>query len=754
MLEAALARGCVEVEYVKCVTLGPPEAGKTQLKSALVARFDVSNSATPLSTCPEVVVQRYIDGKAVWELLTPEKLLKSLHATVRLKKFSESFSQEESCTPMLESDASTPSPEHETQLLATTQQADDYTEAPCEGRSRKKLALHNQFAELKTRVQEQLIRMDTADGNRLGKFRIIHTIDSGGQPSFLDTHPVIASSRANYFLVYNMEEGLDAKPKNTYRKKEFPTKELPNRRQSNLDLIKDSLLIVGDLKPKFINKEEELSRWFGKSISKSEDLPVLLVATRKQLDRITSDSKQLAEECSHLPVWSEVLDCTHTGTKLFAVDSIDQTCEGIQSVRKAINETECTFKLPLPISWLLCQLVFLYASEDLYVLTYGDLRDICIQEGLVADDAEFLIMVRTFHLLGSFSFPYLDQEFLLDDPFQPDDKPVFTNPDILYREVTKVLEVAFRHLEKTELKPSARKRLTKLQSKGQLDEDTLGLLDIPDQLGSFEGFHSHLLDRLVSWGIAAVLPTSGSELVSRKCKQTYFIPSVLPTCDYDPPGFSDCAFPTLAFMFYLSLANDEKFHYVPRGIFAHLIANLPLDGNGYEILCNTDSVKYLFRDAAVFSIEPSKTNHMLHAYNVMVMEKNDAITISINPAHVSKERSSLDDGRRIIDNFKCAMEAVYKRIYCASHPVTIACECPCKRPDTPPSHWAKIIHFSGAHSEIQCLLPCIKWRCDCPADIAALSCYQGKQDLVVEHVTILGIQYWYKFSWGVIFSNF
>ena len=61
-LEAALAKGSVEVEIVKCVTLGPPEAGKTQLKSALVGRFDHSNESTPMCTGAEVVMQRYMSG--------------------------------------------------------------------------------------------------------------------------------------------------------------------------------------------------------------------------------------------------------------------------------------------------------------------------------------------------------------------------------------------------------------------------------------------------------------------------------------------------------------------------------------------------------------------------------------------------------------------------------------------------------------------------------------------------------------------
>ena len=91
-LEAALAKGSVEVEVLKCVTLGPTEAGKTQLKSALIGKFDRSSESTPMSTGAEAVMQRYVRGKSTWEPLTRERLCMSLHTTVTKKMFTESAS--------------------------------------------------------------------------------------------------------------------------------------------------------------------------------------------------------------------------------------------------------------------------------------------------------------------------------------------------------------------------------------------------------------------------------------------------------------------------------------------------------------------------------------------------------------------------------------------------------------------------------------------------------------------------------------
>ena len=724
-LDAALAKGSVEVEIVKCVTLGPPEAGKTRLKEALVGRFDDISESTPMSTGAEVVMQRYVHGDTSWEPLTRERLHKSIHTTVKEKTFTESTSAASRREVL--------APEQEIQTVPTGTQEGGRLRVPCGDKVESKKALLKSFAAIRASVEKVgLKETDPTEVKGLQKMRIVHLIDSGGQPAFFDFHPVIATSRAVYFLVYNMEDedkdkkkGLDAKPKITYRKKKFPTKDLPNEKRSNLSTIKDSLLTLHDCRKKFITMEEELHRWFGDSISKSSDvLPVLVVGTRKRKEEvIATESKKLANECSYLPLWKKVLHCAQTRTKLFAVESTDPTCQGVQSIRKEVDRAGCMYKLQLPISWFFCQLIFWSVNEDLHVLTFADLQYLCQKEKLVASSAEFRAMVRTFHLLGIFSFPYFDQEITLGNQWKPDDKPVFTNPDVLYHQVTKILEIAFRHLEETEMEPEARECLMELQSNGQLDKHTLGHLGIPDQLGSYTGFQSYLLERLVQWGLAAKRAPETCEGAAGT-GTTYFIPSALPACDKEPLECTDSQFPSLAFTFCLQLADGKKYHYVPRGIFPHLI--LQAEGNGYKIQENTDYEKCLFRDVAVFSIEPSPSNKMLFAYNVMVVDKMDHVTISMDPMNILKERSSPVDRRQIISDFKDAMEATYERIYCTSLDVTVAYKCMCKRPEAPPSHLAEITQSQDGCCEMQCLLPGKAFRDVCPPEIAALLYDQGR----------------------------
>ena len=761
------------MEMVKCVTLGPSEAGKTQLKSALIGKFDHSSESTPISTGAEAVVQRYIHGKSTWEPLTRERLLKSLNTTVKEMWFTESASPRpaEANLSMQNNEAETLGVEPKkikplktgmrkgTGLHGAVGQRTDSNKAlrsqfpairaskeeelkeagaavrrkgtglhkdatgAVGQRTNSKKALQSQFAAIKASVEKELRETRAAEVKGLEKVRIIHMVDSGGQPAFFDIHPVIATSRAVYLLVYNMKEGLDHKPTITYRKKAFPTKQLKNTQLSNLDMIKDSLLTLHDCKQKFTALEKKLHHWFRESISEFEDeLPVLVVGTRKREESIPNESEKLAKECNYLPLWRKILHSTDTGSKLFAVESMNRDCQGVQSVRQEVDRAGCIFKLPLPISWFLCQLIFLSADENLHVLTFSNLRDLCQKEDLISNSYEFLAMVRTFHLLGIFSFPYLDQELTLRDHWRPDDKPVFTNPDVLYQQVTKLLEIAYRDLAKTPMEPTARVSLTALQSSGQLDSDTLGYLGIPNDLGFYSGFHVYLLERLVHWGLAAKCTRDISEGATVTRSPTFFVPSVLPACDTVPVI---CNESPLFFTFCLSLADGNKVHYVhyvPRGIFPHLVVHI--EGLGYVIQKNLESTNYLFRDVALFSIKRSHFNNMQYAYNVMVVDKIDHVAISIDPAHESKEKSSPADCRQIVSDFKHAMEATYTRIYHSSLEVTLASECKCNRPGTPASHLA-MIHCQGGHCEMQCLLPLLPLRYDCPPKLAALLCDQG-----------------------------
>ena len=733
-LAAALSKGSVVVEIVKCVTLGPPEAGKMQLKSGLVGKFNFdSTESTAMSSRAEVAMQRYVSGKSSWEPLTREMLLNFLHTTVDRQDFAESDST---------ADVET------TQPMPSSHQAMSKTRAVSVSEA-KKAVLLMKFSAIRKSVEQGLKKADSAVGKSLHKVRMIHMIDSGGQPAFFDVHPMIATSHAVYLLVYDLKNGLDDKPKITYRKRDFPTKDLSNDKRSNLDMIKDSLLILQNCKQKFVKMHRELHNWFCESFGLSTDLvPVVVVGTRKKkvaAGRQAEESRKLAEECSHLPIWREVLDCTETGMKLFTVDSKDRDCKGLQSVRDVVNEAECIYRLPLPISWVLCQLIFWSADEDLHILTYADLRELCLKEDLVTNNEQFLAMVRTFHLLGIFSFPYFDEEHTLGDQWKPDSHPVFTNPDVLYQQVTKILEVAFRHLEKTRMKLVVMDSLKRLQSSGRLNVGTLRHLDIPDKLGSYTGFHSYLLERLVHWGLAAKMasnvPTRSAD-EDLRVQPEYFVPSVFPANDQTSFNFhSGTPIPRLAFTFEDSLEGRRRFYHVPRGIFPHLVVNILSAGRIYEIPDNLDNFKCLFRDAVKITARSSCPG-MEHSYSVLVTDDMDHISISIHPSHVEMKKSDCDC-YRIISDFRSAMEDAYKRNYGTHHPVTLSCPCPCNRIGK--EHLAAIVSPASnpMHYNQECLsVECPHWEQDCPKEIAAIfnqGMQRGRDFVLIPFFSVLSL---------------
>ena len=249
------------------------------------------------------------------------------------------------------------------------------------------------------------------------------------------------------------------------------------------------------------------------------------------------------------------------------------------------------------------------------------------------------------------------------------------------------------------MEPDARESLTRLQSSGQLDTDTLGFLDVPDQLGSYNGFHAYLLERMVHMGLAAKQILEGA---AGTWRPTYFIPSCLPACEEEPVIFTEGAL-TFTFCLDLSLADGNNFHDVPCGIIPHM--TVQAEGMSYSIPESTEDDESLFRDVAILSVGPSRSDRIQYAYNVTVVDKMDHVTISIDPADVSKNKSSPADCRQIVSDLKHAMEATYKRIYYTSLDVTVVSKCRCDRRGTPASHLAMIVCLQDGHCVMQCLLP-------------------------------------------------
>ena len=81
IITGALEEGAVDVKVIKCVTLGPPEAGKTQLKHALLGDFTPIKKSTNASTQATPAVEIMVAGEQKWEPLNFKQLQSAMQTT-------------------------------------------------------------------------------------------------------------------------------------------------------------------------------------------------------------------------------------------------------------------------------------------------------------------------------------------------------------------------------------------------------------------------------------------------------------------------------------------------------------------------------------------------------------------------------------------------------------------------------------------------------------------------------------------------
>ena len=698
----ALERGAVRVEIVKCVTMGPPEAGKTQLKHALLGDFTPIEKSTDASTQATPAVEIIAAGEQKWQTLNFKQLQSAMQTTASKKDLPQRLTHEDP----------------QSNLHKHTQSS--YRESTLEDRTPADVvpshiddSLHkdfferrvstcpsqatdiNPFRNLKEKVVKAILQSQSSEaGINIHRAKLIYTVDSGGQPSFLDFHPVTATFVATYLLLYNMEEGLDAKPKMTYRRKDYPTKHLPESTQSNLEIIRRSLFTLHHFKERYHEKHERLTNLWGDKFKPSTyDPPIIIIGTRRKEPMLKQNEERLQSECQRIPSMERV--------QLSFVNSLDPDREEIKRLQRLVCTNAGTFQFPL--SWFQLHLMCL-ASEfgDVPehehipgVFTFSELCTLCLKEGLVSSDDEFKAMVTVFHSLGVFSCPDLD----LQEEVEDSEILIFINPGLLFADVTKILEIPFRDFSKVLDKQS----LVDLQQTGELTTEALDELGISNTLrSSHQGFHERLVRWLVHWGLAAEIE------VGKK----WFIPSVLPpksnpsesTIRFEPFPLSIC--------FLQESSSTFAFHYLPEGLFPHFIVQLVKIG--YTLLENKSKYACPPRCRDFMSLM-RRRDHNVPEFNIDLIDKASHLLVNLTPAkkklldkpHLEAYSEAGAILAELIDVIKKANKNLYRH---SSHNVAICCSCTCG--DFPEDHLAKVLE---QRQEIKCLYykRSKSWEDDC-----------------------------------------
>ena len=714
----------MEVEIVKVVTLGPPESGKTQLKKALTGQFENSTESTPVSTEADVVMECFIEGesKFAWKQFDSSELQSSLCATVEKDMYDTSHSQFHAAErdtskgkgqvplPVAGEDHLNTEPVLESEQTSVEGEVVHSKEDTTSPITRKvDLPIESEFSALTKRVVRRYPRK--FGDNYLKKVKLIHMIDSGGQPAFLDFHPLVATSRALYLLVYNSQEGLLACPALTYRKPtEFPTKSLPNPSQTNLDMIKRSLHSLHHCKGKLLKMEGTMRDHLGDNVTidPSNVLPIIVMGSRKAQQCQEDPSTLLKSHCCSIPIWDD------TQWNVVLVDSLNPSCSGVEELREKISKTKSKFKIRFPLLWFHCQLMF-WSTDDpsLSVLTYHHLQEICMKHKLVSSGEEFLALITTFHMLGLFVCSGID--CIREDPNDSDslyNSPIFTKPDVLYQQISKILEIPFRDLESPEsnLAIDQRKLFQSIQKEGIISATSLHLLGVPDTLGSFTGFHSHLLQSLVKWGLAAQVSQDPLQL---------FIPSVLPTRSDAHCTLSESPIPQLALTIIAEKSDEalttisedsDDYYHLPQGLFPHFIVSLMKrkDG-GYELRKGRGKAQPRCRD--VITLTKYACQETDFSYNICAVDNIDHISVHIIPVleDESSPQWSPEDVAIIIEDLKQSTKEAYSRLYQRStQPQVILC-CPCSL--CPLAQQKK--HLARVDCE-RLTLHCLSLECDRP----------------------------------------
>ena len=454
-----------------------------------------------------------------------------------------------------------------------------------------------------------------------------------------------------HLQVFNLAEALDSKPQMSYRRP-FPTKELISPFRS-IDFVARTFATLHDCKKKFMQIDETIKTVM--SGHKSNDLPIYLIGTHldKALSTNENISSEIENECNTFPNWNEVVP--NDNLSFHPVSCLAEGRAGIKALQRKISECRGVYPIRLPLSWFLVELMFWSekgAGDG--CLKYSDLRDMCVQDKLLQSEDEFFTMVKLFHLLGLFIFPDLDRGLEGD---KLDDFPVFTDPNFLFSEVSKVLDIQFR----TGLSGS----LKHLQETGILQEGALGDLGIPTSAGTLMCFHDWFKEFLIMWGLAADVSERKGRRKTQKLEQDQelFIPSVLPhrpsAKDRDPDV---CAL----LVAFLDDDGGGSYH-IPQGIFSHFIAAWLVKDKRSSLAPD------VYRDLVSFK----NVCRERVTYTVKVWEEMDHLAFSLVPESQTK-RSTAASYNAIREELLQVLKTVWEHIYRGTPELVVGFRCPCQ----------------------------------------------------------------------------
>ena len=347
---------------------------------------------------------------------------------------------------------------------------------------------------------EKLLKQRLLDPSKRNRSRRVfnshwlHYIDSGGQPQYLDTFPMMYRSPAHFVVVMNVTEGLDERPKVRFYNQGKDEYELPDRlvltnRETIVRMCQIAQRIAQDTGGKFV------PRVFVVGTHKDKLFPIF---GRRHLKAVNSELLRIHEK------YSDVLVCKVPGEQvMFAINAMAKgkerqqyTEELQQHILEATKKTGEPVKVPF--NWLMFHLEL---DKGEGVVRISECRTLGDKMGMNEEKV-------------GVALEFLNKAALV--LYYPEDVPdlVLTNMDPFTNRLSRLIKASFLPPDKGPTKES-----DELRNKGVFTRTFLKrvFVDLEESLLSEEEF----LKLLVSLRIAVNI--GGEE---------YFLPSAL---SLEPP---------------------------------------------------------------------------------------------------------------------------------------------------------------------------------------------------------------------------
>ena len=472
----------IELKITKCTTIGPPRIGKTCLKHLLTGQewdTETGTASTNVMEAPEWVECYSVEeggAEELWKLVSKEQqhgeLLRAVNtSTTGITQQTTTPSEASSTIPP--SDA--PSMTTSSDTTPTTPPSDAMpSNAPFEttpnsapppnsepNAARKPATVRQALEALAGACSREKLQDFLKDkkGGVLGKRRLIHFIDTGGQGIYHDIHPVLITSPSTYLVVFSMK---DFYQKNDEGRLAYFRSELIQRPLR-------SIYTLGTKTPR-----DKCHLEFHPEAPK-----IFIVGTH--LDQIclgNSDmeiflddiSKMIEQEIGNKP-YRQFVQFDNKGRSFWAVDNTkagreqdEGVKEYISTLRLLVQDRSMEMSVKVPLPWMLLKMVM--DGNRVRYCRYSELLEEACIRGYVREgspDADLDTMLRLFHILGLIYHK-------VPAECKKEDSLVFIDPDCLYSATSDFLMAAKEEIEDSQGGSEEGQRQSQAATKEEIED--------------------------------------------------------------------------------------------------------------------------------------------------------------------------------------------------------------------------------------------------------------------------------------------